>query len=305
MTNTENSWASAFAEPEKEKGEEQAKAEAVSGKADEKIEAFRRSLVIANRSQKTIDNYMLFVRDFFKKIAKEPEAVAREDIEYYLVELKEKRNYKPASLALAFSVLRSFFDDYMKKDLTRDMKAPKIGRSLPVVLTEDEVKRLTTTAKNQKNKALIQTLYCGLRVSECVNLKKNDIDFDSRKIYIKHGKGDKGRTMRLSNRAIDLIKKYGEARNDDNEYLFVNRDGKQMSVRVVQKMVASLAKKAGITKQVTPHKLRHSFATHLLEQGVDIRYIQVLLGHSDLSTTQIYTHVSDKKLDGITLPGDQ
>ncbi|MFH1786517.1 MAG: site-specific tyrosine recombinase/integron integrase [archaeon] len=293
----DDNWSNAFAEPLKQEKKE--------ARPDDRVEAFRRSLVIANRSERTISNYMMFVRDFFKSVRKEPRRVTQEDIEYYLVELKEKRGYKPASLALAFSVMRSFFDAFMKMDLTRGMQAPKIGRRLPTVLTREEVIALTDSAGSLRNKAVIQTLYCGLRLSECISLKKDDIDFASHKVYIMHGKGDKGRTMRLSQKAAGLMKKYLEARKGGSDYIFSGTAGERLTSRAVQKMVARAAVRAGISKRVTPHKLRHSFATHLLESGTDIRYIQALLGHSDLSTTQIYTHVSDSQLDKIRLPGDE
>lgn len=272
----------------------------------DKIEAFRRSLVIANKSPKTIKNYMLYINDFFEKFPQGIEHVKREDIEIYLVELKEKRGYRPASLALVFSVMRAFFDDYMKMGLTLGMKAPKVGRRLPIVLTKEEVKGLIAGAKGTRNRAIVQTLYCGLRVSEVVGLEKDDVDFSNRRISIRHGKGDKARTVRMSDQLAGLLEKYLAERQDKLPYLFASLDGeRQLGVRAIQKMIKKAALSAGIQKPVSCHKLRHSFATHLLESGVDIRYIQALLGHADLSTTQIYTQVSDKKLDEIRLPGDE
>lgn len=274
--------------------------------AEERIEAFRRSLVIANRSPRTVKVYMFYLRDFLGQTGKVPESVNLQDVEMYLVDLKENKGYKSASLALAFSVLRSFFDGFMKSGLTTGMKAPKSGRKLPLVLTKEEVANLMKSAYSTRDKAILQTLYCGLRVSECANLKKTDVDLNSRHAAIRHGKGDKARTVRFSNEVVGLIEQYLKKREDNNAYLFLKKDGSdKIDVRGIQKLVERCAKRAGIQKKVTPHKLRHSFATHLLESGTDIRYIQTLLGHSDLSTTQIYTHVSDKQLDGITLPGDE
>ena len=269
------------------------------------IEGFRRRMVISNKSDKTIRNYMLYLNDFFERTPTAPEHVAREDIETYLVDLKEKRNYKPASSALVFSVLRAFFDGFLKRNLTSDMSAPKTSRSLPVVLTQEEVKKLLGAVKGTRNRAIIQCLYCGLRVSEVVGLERNDIDYTNMRISVRHGKGDKSRNVRMSNNLAVLLKKYLGKRDDRLPCLFATRNSSgKLSVRAIQKIVKRAAEGAGIGKPVSCHKLRHSFATHLLESGVDIRYIQVLLGHSDLSTTQIYTHVSDSKLDAIKMPGD-
>lgn len=272
----------------------------------EKIEAFRRGMVIANRSEKTIKNYLMYINDFFEKFPRGYRDVGREDIEVYLVELKEKRGYEPASLALVFSALRAFFDGFLTIGLTTGMKAPKVGRKLPVVLTQEEVRALVKGAKDVRDRAIIQTLYCGLRVSEVAGLERNDLDFSGMKLQVRHGKGDKARVVRMSKQLAELVRKYLGKRGDTLPYLFVTRDGKrQLGVRAIQRMVKNTAARAGIQKPVSCHKLRHSFATHLLESGVDIRYIQALLGHADLSTTQIYTQVSDRKLDEIRLPGDE
>ena len=270
-----------------------------------KIKAFRRSLVISNKSKHTTSAYMRCIKDFFEFCKKMPEEVEQDDIEEYLVRLKEEKEYATASLAQSFSVLRHFFDQYMKKNLTAGMKAPKSTRKLPVVLSKEEVRRMMDVAEKTRDKAILQTLYCGLRVSECTSLKKEDVELESRKVMIRAGKGDKDRMIRFSNELIRLLNEYLSERTDNSDYLFAKGTGKPLTVRSVQKMVEKYAKKAGIKKKISPHKLRHSFATHLLESGVDIRYIQTLLGHSDLSTTQIYTHVSDKKLDSIRLPGDE
>ena len=271
-----------------------------------KIEAFRRNMVIANKSDKTIKNYLMYINDFFEGFPQGIENVSREDIETYIVELKEKRGYKPASVALVFSVMRAFFDDFMKMGLTVGMKAPKVGRSLPIILTKEEVKGLVKNAKGVRDRAIIQTLYCGLRVSEVAGLEKNDINFEGMRINIRHGKGDKARVVRMSEKLASLVQRYLSGRKDSLPYLFVTLDGqRKLGVRAIQRMVKNTARRAGIQKPVSCHKLRHSFATHLLESGVDIRYIQALLGHADLSTTQIYTQVSDKKLDEIRLPGDE
>lgn len=267
-------------------------------------EAYRRSLVIGNKSPHTIEAYTRVLEDFFAKNRKNPGDVTQEDVEIYLVDLKENKKYSSASLALSFSVLKNFFNTFLKHGIILDLKPPKTTRKLPVVLTKEEVKKLIESARSTKHKAILQTLYCGLRVSECASLKKNDLDFENRRATVRSGKGGKDRATRISNELIGLLNEYLAERKDNSEYLFVKSNGKPLTVRSMQKLVEVCAERAGIKKKVSAHKLRHSFATHLLESGVDIRYIQTLLGHSDLSTTQIYTHVSEKQLDSIQLPGD-
>ena len=153
-----------------------------------------------------------------------------------------------------------------------------------------------------RDKVILSILYSsGLRVSELVNLLINDIDFDERTIRIR-GKGDKDRIVLFDKDTKELIEQYLNIRDSDSEYLFINKNGNKLSSRYIQLMIKKYAKEAGIEKKVTPHILRHSFATHLLKNGVDIRAIQQLLGHASLSTTQIYTSVD---MDTLKLFYDQ
>jgi len=189
----------------------------------------------------------------------------------------------------------------MNKNIT-DIKTPKIPKSLPSVLTKREVKKLIEHAGSDKTRLIIELIYsAGLRVSEAVKLEINHIDFDENMISIKSGKGQKDRTTLLSPVTAKHLKKYILTLDKDEKYLFPSKN-ETLSSRNIQKIIQRAAKKAGITKKTTPHSLRHSFATHLLENGTDIRLIQELLGHSQLSTTQIYTHVSKEQLKKIKSP---
>ncbi|MBU1854723.1 MAG: tyrosine-type recombinase/integrase, partial [Nanoarchaeota archaeon] len=173
----------------------------------------------------------------------------------------------------------------------RGIRTPKISRNLPIVLSKQEVKLMIKNAGSKKSKLMLKMLYAsGLRVSELVNMKVNQLELDNKTAWVRSGKGAKDRLVILSENLVKDLRIYLE--NHSSEYLFPGRQG-ALSTRNIQQIVSLSAMKSGIRKQVTPHTFRHSFATHLLENGTDIRLIQELLGHADLSTTQIYTHVSD------------
>jgi integrase/recombinase XerD len=234
-------------------------------------------------------------------IKKPPEQITQEDIKQYLAHEISDKKAKPRTISLKKSALRFLYDEILNKNIT-DIKTPKIPQSLPSVLTKEEVKKLIDAAGSDKTKLIIELIYsAGLRVSECVKLEIDDIDFNENLINIKSGKGSKDRVTILSPITAEHLKKYILTLEKDEKYLFPgNKD--ILSTRNIQKIIQRAAKKAGITKKTTPHTLRHSFATHLLENGTDIRLIQELLGHSQLSTTQIYTHVSKEQLKKIKSP---
>ncbi|MCX6749833.1 MAG: tyrosine-type recombinase/integrase, partial [Candidatus Pacearchaeota archaeon] len=176
---------------------------------------------------------------------------------------------------------------------------------IPAVLTKDEVIRLFDSLPNKKSKLMISMIYaCGFLISELLNLKTNDLNFEEMTGYVRQAKGKKDRVFNIPKFLLKFLKKQVEQQQEDKqEYLFTGPKGK-LTDRNLQKIVRIATKRAGIEKKVHPHTLRHSFATHLLENGVDIRKIQELLGHADLSTTQIYTHISTEELKKIPSPID-
>ncbi len=197
----------------------------------------------------------------------------------------------------------------MEKDIFQKVKSPKPEKKLPTVLTKDEIKALINATKNTKHKLLIEFLYSsGLRVSEAVSIKVNDMDLNERIGRVIAGKGKKDRLIILSNNMVDHVEKYlkrREKKGYKSEFLFhVKNPEKHLSIRQAQKIIQKTAQKAGIKKRVFCHALRSSFATHLLESGVDIRVIQELLGHSSISTTQRYTKVSAEQIKKIKNPLD-
>ena len=218
----------------------------------------------------------------------------------------------PRSQSRVISGIKSFYkylliENYIHKDPTELLETPKIGRELPKILSVDEIDQLIqaidlSQAEGQRNKAIIETIYsCGLRVSELINLKISNLHFDEGFIRIV-GKGNKERLIPISRKAIKEINLYFEDRNKlsvnpgHEDILFLNRRGKQLTRVMVFTIIKRLAEKAGLSKDISPHTLRHSFATHLIEGGADLRAIQEMLGHESIITTEIYTHLDREYL---------
>ncbi len=219
------------------------------------------------------------------------------------------KELKPASINLILCGLKFFYSDVLEKDIFKKIKPPKPEKKLPTVLTKQEIKSMIKAVKNKKHRLLIEFLYSsGLRVSEAVKIKIDDIDLDEKIGRVVSGKGKKDRLIILSTNLIDHIRGYLKKRDKKNrksEYLFdVKNPEKHLSIRQAQKIIKKSAQKAGINKRVFCHALRSSFATHLLESGVDIRVIQELLGHANLQTTQRYTKVSTEEIKKVRSPLD-
>ena len=216
------------------------------------------------------------------------------------------------SQARIISGIKSFFHfliiaDYIEADPSELLEGPKIGFKIPEVLTVEEIDRIISTVdmekkEGQRNRAILETLYsCGLRVSELCNLKISDLYFEEGFIKVE-GKGSKQRLVPISPRAIKEIKYWfadrnlGKIKKGYEDYVFLARWGNNISRIMVFHMIKELAEKAGITKNISPHTFRHSFATHLLEGGANLRAIQCMLGHESIATTEIYTHIDRNRL---------
>lgn len=260
-------------------------------------------LKIAKNSEHTIENYVKANQEFLNFIKKEPEQVNEEDVKLFMAEKLTER--ATATIILFLAALKYAYSTILKKDITVGIKRPKKERKIPEVLTKDEVKKLFAAAETEKSKLMMSLLYaCGMRVSELLNLKANDLKFEEKIGHIKRAKGKKDRIFNIPQFLFEELKQQAEKqKNFNNEYLFSGPNGR-LSERNLQKIVQNAADKAQLNKDVHCHTLRHSFATHLLESGVDIRKIQELLGHADLSTTQIYTHISSEELKKIPSPID-
>jgi integrase/recombinase XerD len=256
-------------------------------------------LKLRGYSPKTVISYLKHNNDFLKFVNKTAEAITIDDVKSFLAHLIADKESAPRTVSQARSALIFYYNEVLQKGFT-NIKVPKVKSSLPSVLTKDEVKRLLESSNNEKSNLMITTLYSsGLRVSELVKLKWKDLELEQKIAWVRAGKGNKDRMVILSEL---LVKKLSQL-DRDSEYIFPGKNG-PLSTRNIQEIVHDAAHRAGIDKKVTPHTLRHSFATHLLEAGNDIRLIQELLGHSNLQTTQIYTHVSSEQKKKVISPMD-
>jgi integrase/recombinase XerD len=262
-------------------------------------EKLKSELKLRGLSPMTVRNYNFFIEKFLlQNTGKNPAELTQDDAKLYLSGLFDTKAKN--TIMLAAAALKFYYTQILKKEFS-DVKIPKKDSRLPSVLSKEEVKKLIDTTDNVKSRLIISLLYSGgLRVSELVKLKVGDVNFQDRTGWVRSGKGSKDRLFIVSDVLSKEIQEYLQGR--ENQYVF-SKD-KPLTTRNIQKIISSTKKRAGIDKKVTPHTLRHSFATHLLEQGTDIRVIQVLLGHASLNTTQVYAHVSTDQIKKIKNPFD-
>ncbi len=253
---------------------------------------------ISKLSPYTLRNYLDFNKRLLEYSKKNPEQIDTQDIKNFLA---DKMSEMSSSSTILFLASIKFAYSMLGKDPTSAIKRPKNEKKIPVVLTKKEVNILINSAPTKKSKLIIQFLYSsGLRVSELVNLKPTNIDFSESIGWVRSGKGKKDRMFIISKKLSKTLEKFINKHN----WQYVFSENKPLTSRNIQKIVQKTTKKAGIEKQIHPHTLRHSYATHLLENGVDIRKIQLLLGHQSISTTTIYAHVSSAELKKISSPLD-
>ena len=284
---------------------------AIRKKFDNKIDEYLMYLLIDRKySNNTIDSYYYDLEKFNEFCKGKVVEQKEENIKKFLENLT-KENLSNKAVAHVQTTLRGFYKFLMQEGIIKNspmefISSPKLPKTLPKVLSVKEVELLLNVPLMNhfsfRNKAMLEVLYAtGLRVSELVNLKLQDIDLTNDTVRV-IGKGSKERIIPLGDYAITALKIYllehriYLLKNEKNDYLFLNNHGKVITRQGFYKIIKELAYELHIKKEISPHMLRHSFATHLLEHGADLRSIQELLGHSDISTTQIYTHVSVQKL---------
>ncbi len=268
-------------------------------------------------SANTLSAYRQDLETYFRYLEKKNlslERTGKEDIRSFMMAQKDK-GLSARSISRALATLRTFHrflmhEGCLKEDPTALLESPKLWRKLPEVLSVEEVSRLLAIVSGRRwialrDRALLETLYAtGLRVSEAASLKIEDLHLDVGFLRC-FGKGGKERIVPLGKEAIYALKRYLErarpklSRGKDKNTLFLSRLGKRLSRQSLWKMVQKSAREAHIRKRITPHTLRHSFASHMLERGADLRVVQEMLGHSDISTTQLYTHVDRGRLKAI------
>jgi len=262
-----------------------------------------------NYSRHTILNYRLDLEGFLRFIKE----AALEKVDYlvirkYLALLKEK-NLGSRSIGRKLSALRSFFkfltrEGYLKANPISSVSSPKQEKHLPMFLTEDEVRNLIEAAKvnderGMRDRAILETFYSsGMRISELAGLNIEDVDFISGVAKVM-GKGRKERLVPMGDTAISAIRAYLKSRKKSAEALFLNKNGRRITDRGIRGIVDKYIHRVSVKHGISPHTLRHSFATHLLNRGADLRSVQELLGHANLSTTQIYTHLTTERLKNI------
>ena len=260
-------------------------------------------------SENTIDSYKRDLKKTNNYLKKEFTNLTKKDIENYIQKLSKEES--TTSISRYISTLKSFYkflelNKYNKNNPLTTITNPKNPKTLPKTLSEEEIDKLLNinlkTDFDYRNKAMLELMYSsGLRVSELVNLNVNDIDLKNASVRI-FGKGSKERIVPLDDYAIEALNNYilyhriSLFKHGENNYLFLNNHGNKMTRQGFFKILQKIAKEKGIKNELSPHTLRHSFATHLLKHGADLRSIQELLGHSDISTTQIYTHITNERL---------
>lgn len=264
-------------------------------------------------SNNTIESYsfdLMKFNDYFKN--SNIKRINEDDITSYLEYLNKEEKLSERSIERHLTTIRSFYkylikNDFIKIDITKNIDNLKLGKYLPNTLSLEEIDKLMDISLNTpfdfRTKAMLELMYgSGLRISELVKLKLSDIDLYNNTILI-HGKGNKERIVPLGEYAKEYLEKYLDVRyqllkkkNGNYEELFLNNHGKPITRNGFNFLLNNILKEKGINKEITPHTLRHSFATHMLDNGADLRTIQELLGHSDIVTTRIYTHVSKKTI---------
>jgi len=259
---------------------------------------------IRGLSPRTIESYSFCIKKFFEYTKKDPRKICKKDIKKFVAHLTD-RGLAGTTISLYVNSLKFLLQEILAKRVTWNIRHPKKAKTLPTVLTQKEITRLLKVIENKKHQLMIELLYsAGLRVSELVNLKLEHLEIEEGMGWVRQGKGKKDRIFILAKTVIPKIRYHLYENNIEEGYLFLGRKGRHLHTRSVQEMVKKAAKKAKIIKNVHPHTLRHSFATHLVENGYDITTVQQLLGHSSLQTTTVYIHIASPKLLNVKSPLD-
>jgi len=263
-------------------------------------------LTLRNYSSSTIRVYLRCVASFAQHFGTSPDQLGPEHVREYQLFLVQQKKASWALFNQTVCALRFFYHVTLgRKEMIEHIPYPRFEKRLPVVLSQSEVQSVLEAKANLKHRALLTTIYsAGLRVSEVVNLRPADIDSQRQVIRIRQGKGHKERLVMLSPNLLELLREYWKAYRPLT-WLFPGDDPQRpLTTTSVYNICRQAAQEAGLSKSVTPHTLRHSFATHLLEAGTDLRTIQLLLGHRNLKTTAIYLHVSTLALRSTASPLD-
>jgi integrase/recombinase XerD len=270
-------------------------------------QAYVSKMEVQRLSENTKRNYSRKFKEFMREFDGKPlEEITEDDVLEYMTLRVKRDKISHSNQNQLVNAIKYYYEEVLGGGRTvYKIDRPKAEFKLPVIFSEDEIARILHNAENLKHKALLSTAYsAGLRVSELVNLKIGDIDSERKLIWVRCSKGKRDRSTLLSERTLVLLRNYYK-KYRPKEYLFEGMGGGPYSARSAQVVLKNAIQKAGIKKMGSIHSLRHSFATHLLEHGVDLRYIQSLLGHASPKTTEIYTHVSTRVISNIVSPLDR
>ena len=267
----------------------------------EELNKTERELKIKNYSPKTIKSYLYGIREYFSFKGSDFTKLDQNNIRDFLLDC-DQRHISPQSRNLFLNAIKFYYHNVVKIQQKIEIQSAKKPKSLPIVLSRSEVKRILETPSNQKHKLLLSLSYgAGLRVSEVISLKVQDLDFDELTVRLKQAKGQKDRISVMPESLVSDLRNLvvGKSKNDP---VFASERGGMLTTRTAQKVFENALKDSGLKKDASFHSLRHSFATHLLENGTDVRFVQELLGHQNIRTTQVYTHVTNPKLKNIRSP---
>ena len=270
----------------------------------ERLDAFSHYMLQRRYSPNSVKSYREALRVFLDFIEdKVPEEITNDDLEQFNHERIIKKGFSASYQNQVINALKLYFTRFHGKQFdVSKIERPKDGYKLPIVLSLDEVENILNGTKNLKHRTMLSVIYsCGLRMGELINLRIRDVDSKRMVIHIKKAKGDKDRVVPLSESTLDILRTY-YLEYKPEEYLFNGDGAVQYSRSSLQSVFRQAISRSGIKKKCTLHTLRHSFATHLLEAGVNLRYIQELLGHNSPKTTMIYTHVSSEASRKIESP---
>ncbi len=260
-----------------------------------------RELRIRNYSGKTVKSYLYGLREYFAFKQWDFQNLDVENVKDFLLSL-ERKSVSAQTRNLFLNAIKFYYRSVIGTTKPIPIQSAKGNKRLPVVLSREEVTALLAVTKNAKHRLLLALAYgAGLRVSEVINLKVRDVDLSELTIHVKQAKGKKDRITVFPERLVADIQNLSAGKTPTG-IVFASERGGKLTERTAQKVFENALKKSGITKDATFHSLRHSFATHLLENGVDVRYVQELLGHQNIRTTQLYTHVTNPKIRNIRSP---
>ena len=268
------------------------------------INLMEKEMLRRNYSLKTIKTYSYCVNKFLKQYKNNPRKISKKDINDYLNNLLEKKSCGN-TINVNLNALKFLLEEILNKKFVSRIKYSKTPKRLPEFLSKDEVVKLINVIENNKHKLMVKLLYgAGLRVSELTNLKVKDLELNNNYGWVRHGKGNKDRLFIIPNLLKnELIEHINKNNLDNDSWLFTTYNG-HISTRTIQEIIKKATKKAKLNKKIHPHSLRHSYATHLIEDGYDLTLVQSLLGHKSPETTMVYVHMANPKLLSVKSPLD-